>query len=181
LYIRYAIVDARAMVKVAKLGDTAAAEANHVRAGRIQRWAAFLSKLNAIVVHWHCPQAMRRVPTRRRPSRKSSQQQRGRVRRAGRRAASGATCNWATPTNVTTGDISEYRKARVTPLDWPAYKWPAVAELAAAQEAALAGQDAHGVDLTQVPEELRKWAKDDIVLVLGSETLTLTLNAHAHQ
>jgi hypothetical protein len=48
----YAIVDvdALAMVKVAKLGDAAAAEANHVRAGRIQRWAAFLSKSNAIVV-----------------------------------------------------------------------------------------------------------------------------------
>ncbi len=38
----YAIVDALAMVKVAKLGDAAAAEAYHVRAGRIQRWAAFL-------------------------------------------------------------------------------------------------------------------------------------------
>jgi hypothetical protein len=49
----FAIVDALAMVKVAKLGDAAAAEANDVRAGRIQRWAAFLSKYNAIVVH--CP------------------------------------------------------------------------------------------------------------------------------
>jgi hypothetical protein len=50
----FALVDALAMVKVAKLGDTAASEANHVRAGRIQllqRWAAFLSKLSAIVVH----------------------------------------------------------------------------------------------------------------------------------
>jgi hypothetical protein len=32
-----------------------------------------------------------------------------------------------------------------TPLDWPAYKWPSVAELAAAQKAALDGQDAGGV------------------------------------
>ncbi len=47
----FALVDALAMVKVAEMGDTAASEANHVRAGRIQRWAAFLSKFNAIVVH----------------------------------------------------------------------------------------------------------------------------------
>ena len=49
------MVDALAMVKVAQLSDAAAAaaEANHVRAGRIQRWAAFLPKFNAIVVH--CP------------------------------------------------------------------------------------------------------------------------------
>lgn len=40
-----------ATVKVAKLGDAAAAEANRVRAGRVR--AALLSKLNAIVVP--CP------------------------------------------------------------------------------------------------------------------------------
>ena len=63
----------------------------------------------------------------------------------------------------------DYRKARTTPLDWPAYKWPSVTELAADQEAALAGQDAQGVDLTRVPDGLRKWAKDETVL--GAETL----------
>ena len=31
-----------------------------------------------------------------------------------------------------TGDLYDYRKARVTLLDWPAYKWPSAAELAAA-------------------------------------------------
>ncbi len=60
-------------------------------------------------------------------------------------------------------DLYDYRKARVTPLDWPAYKWPSVTELAAAQKAALDGQDVKDVDLAQVPSELHKWAKDNIV------------------
>jgi hypothetical protein len=59
-------------------------------------------------------------------------------------------------------DLYDYQKARVTPLDWPACKWPSIPELVEAQQAALDGKDAPGVDLEQVPDNLRKYAKDDI-------------------
>jgi hypothetical protein len=195
----FAIVDALAMVKIAKLGDAAAAKANHVRAGRIQRWAAFLSKFNAIVVQ--CPGELNfaadYISRHVAPSAQGEE-----ALAAGRAPRPDATATVPEVNNNeitsddnenefddnegddaqlgdakdTAGDLYDYRKARVTPLDWPAYKWPSVTELATAQETALAGQDAQGVDLTQVPDELRKWVKDDIVL--GAQTLVNGRAAH---
>jgi hypothetical protein len=37
-------------------------------------------------------------------------------------------------------ELYDYRKARVTPLDWPAYKWPSIPELVEAQQASDLGR-----------------------------------------
>jgi hypothetical protein len=64
-------------------------------------------------------------------------------------------------------DLYDYRKARVTPLDWPAYKWTSIPELVEAQQAALDGKDAPGVDSAQVPDNLRKYAKERTTSRMG--------------
>jgi hypothetical protein len=181
----FALVDALAMVKVAEMGDTAASEANHVRAGRIQRWAAFLSKFNAIVVHipgelnFVADYASRHVAP-------AAQGEDALAEGGALQADKGATApevnnneaasksgdesdsdSEAEPETGdakpdTVADLYDYQKARVTPLDWPAYKWPSTQELVEAQQAALDGKDTPGVDLEQVPDNLRKYAEDNI-------------------
>ncbi len=190
----FAIVDALAVVKVAKMGDAAAAEANHARAGRIQRWAAFPIKFNAIVVH--CPGELNFAADY--ISRHVAPSAQGEVALS---AVAPKHDETATVPEVNNNDADEgdedddfqlgdpepsasqqdlydYRKARVTPLDWPAYKWPSVTELAAAQRAALDGQGAVDANLTQVPDELHKWAKDDIMFETeqGSGALITLIN-----
>jgi hypothetical protein len=56
--------------------------------------------------------------------------------------------------------LYDYSKARVTALDWPACKCPSIPQLVEAQQAALGGKDAPGLDLEQVPDNLRKYAND---------------------